>query len=195
MALKTVTISCSLALFGILAFVLGVLAENFKPAAGVPIGKDVVICKFPKDPTVSLGATSFVALVISTFVGVVSVFYPYQGKHVPRSALFESTSLVVFFVIATGVTLFGGVMTLWATITEGIHHINNVHHAGYECPTAKTGLFGGAAFVSLCSMLFWLICQMLAHNSREDHLNEDPKGDYGEVTAVDYEETPSKVIP
>lgn len=87
-------------------------------------------------------------------------------------------------------------MTLWATITEGLHHIHNVHHTvGYECPTAKTGLFGGAAFVSLCSMLFWLICQMLAHNSREDHLNEDLKGDYGEVTAVDYEENPSKAVP
>lgn len=71
-----------------------------KPAAGVPIGKDVVVCKFPKDPTVSLGATSFVALVISTILGVVSVFYPYQGKHVPQSALFESTSLLVFFLIA-----------------------------------------------------------------------------------------------
>ena len=40
------------------------------------------------------------------------------------------------------------------------------------CPTAKTGLLGGGAFVSLDSALFWLVALMLADNAREDYFEE-----------------------
>lgn len=83
-------------------------------------------------------------------------------------------------------------MMIWATATEGFHRTRNVHHnLKTTCPTAKTGLFGGAAFLALDAALFWLVCQMLALNARADYLEEDdPKGDYGQVlTAV----TPSGV--
>ncbi|KAF6139668.1 hypothetical protein GIB67_002473 [Kingdonia uniflora] len=188
MAIKTSTISISVASFGVLAFILGVVAENKKPASGTPIpGRDVVICKFPSDPTVALGILSVVALIFSAALGLVSVFYPYKGQHVPKAALFKNTSLVVFFGIATAVSVLGGAMLLWATITEGLHRVNNVHHKlDYLCPTAKTGLFGGAAFLALDASLFWLVCQMLTINSREDYLEEDIKGDYGQVVATDY---------
>ena len=66
---------------------------------------------------------------------------------------------------------------LWPTITEQLHLSRNVHHnLGTDCPTAKTGLLGGGAFVSLDSMLFWLVALMLAINAREDFLDdsEDP---------------------
>ena len=54
----------------------------------------------------------------------------------------------------------------------------------YQCPTAKTGLFGGAAFLALDAALFWLVCQMLALNARADYLDEDDnKGEYGQVYA------------
>ncbi|KAL5723630.1 hypothetical protein ACHQM5_007006 [Ranunculus cassubicifolius] len=182
-------------LFGTISFILGVIAENKKPASGIAFGKDVVTCKFPNDPTVALGSISVVSLLISAIIGITSVFYSYEGKSVPTGVLFESTSLVVFFIIAILVTVAGGAMMLWVTITEALHHVHNTNHvAGYECPTAKTGLFGGAAFLCFCSMLFWLICQMLTHNSREDHLGvNDPKGEYGEVLATDYESKPGKV--
>lgn len=47
------------------------------------------------------------------------------------------------------------------------------------CPTAKTGLLGGGAFVSLDSALFWLVALMLADNTREDYFEE--KGVAGKV--------------
>lgn len=73
-------------------------------------------------------------------------------------------------------------MTLWATLTEALHHIRNVHHnLESQCPTAKTGLFGGAGFVNLDASLFWLVCLMLALNVREDHFSEDEDED-GEST-------------
>ncbi|KAG8066992.1 hypothetical protein GUJ93_ZPchr0005g15302 [Zizania palustris] len=77
-------------------------------------------------------------------------------------------------------------MLLWATITEGLHRANNIHHdLDTQCPTAKTGLFGGAAFLALDASLFWLVAQMLALNARSDYLDEDDKGDYGQVYASD----------
>lgn len=142
MALSSpIRISLIVSFFGILAFVLGVIAENKKvrpgscyepcikddelrrntthyrycgfplnilvmlpllqPAAGTPIqGKDVVICKFPSDPTIAMGSLSLVALVVAAIVGHVAIFFPYSGKSVPRGALFQSTSLTVFFVVA-----------------------------------------------------------------------------------------------
>jgi hypothetical protein len=72
-----------------------------QPPYGTPIkGKDVVICKFPSDPTIAMGSVSIVALLLAAFVGHVAIFFPYKGKSVPRGALFQSTSLSVFFVIA-----------------------------------------------------------------------------------------------
>ena len=72
-----------------------------QPAAGTPIpGKDVVICKFPSDPTLAMGSLSIWALVVAAIVGHVAIFFPYSGKSVPRGALFQSTSLTVFFIVA-----------------------------------------------------------------------------------------------
>lgn len=80
-------------------------------------------------------------------------------------------------------------MLLWATITEGLHRSNTIHHdMNYQCPTAKTGLFGGAAFLALDASLFWLVCQMLALNARADYLDEDDnKGEYGQVYAAEVD--------
>ena len=80
-------------------------------------------------------------------------------------------------------------MLLWATVTEGLHRSRNIHHdLDIQCPTAKTGLFGGAAFLALDAALFWLVCQMLALNARADYLDEDDdKGEYGQVYAADID--------
>lgn len=72
-----------------------------KPAAGTPIpGKGMVICKYPSDPTVILGYISFAALIITTVVGYMSVFYPYNKRSIPSGALFRSKTMLVFFNIA-----------------------------------------------------------------------------------------------
>lgn len=64
-------------------------------------------------------------------------------------------------------------LLLWPTITEQLHLSRNVHHnIETTCPTAKTGLFGGGAFLSLDSALLWLVTLMLADNAREDYFDE-----------------------
>lgn len=87
------------------------------------------------------------------------------------------------------VTVLAEVFMLWATITEGLHRSRNIHHnLETDCATAKTGLFGGAAFLALDAALFWLICMMLTDNARSDYLdNDDPKGTYGQVLATEYD--------
>lgn len=68
-------------------------------------------------------------------------------------------------------------MTLWPTVAEAAHRARNVHSdPGYACPTAKTGVLGGAAFLNLDAMLFWMVCHMLAGNVREDYF-DDGDGD------------------
>ncbi|KAG8084518.1 hypothetical protein GUJ93_ZPchr0010g9813 [Zizania palustris] len=166
-----------------------ILLGLMQPPSGTPIkGKDVVLCKFPNDPTVAMGSLSVVSLVLSVIVGHAAVFYPYKGKSVPRGVLFQSASLSVFFVIAELVSALALAMLLWATVTEGLHRSNNIHHdMDTQCPTAKTGLFGGAAFLALDAALFWLVAQMLALNARSDYLDEDDdKGDYGQVYASSH---------
>ncbi|KAI3993936.1 hypothetical protein MKX01_002949 [Papaver californicum] len=190
MAVKPVTVTLYVAFVGIVSFILGIVAENKKPAAGIPMpGVGETICKFPSDPTVVLGSLSVVALVICTGLGFIFVFYPYKGQSVPKDALLQSTVLVVSIWVVVINSFFGGLLMLWATISESLHHVNNVHHStDYAFPTAKNGLFGGAAFLCLNAMFFWLICQMLTHNAREDYLEEDNKGDYGQVlVTTDYE--------
>jgi hypothetical protein len=73
-------------------------------------------------------------------------------------------------------------MLLWAAVTEGLHRSDKIHQdMEYNCPTAKTGLFGGAAFLALDASLFWLVWQMLSLNARADYLDEDEnKGENGQ---------------
>lgn len=186
---QTMRIALALSFFGTLSFIFGVIAENKKPPYGTPItAKGVVICKFPSDPTIALGTLSIVTLFLAVTIGHVAVFFPYHGKSVPQQALFRSTSLLVFFLITEILSVLAMVMMMWTTITEGLHRVHNVHHdLTTQCPTTKTGLFGGAAFVSLDAALLWLVCQMLTLNARADYLDEsDPKGQYGQVYATDY---------
>ncbi|KAK8457608.1 hypothetical protein SEVIR_3G217000v4 [Setaria viridis] len=166
------------ALFGVLSFVLAVLAELKK-------GRDVVVCRFPSDPTVALGALSALAAACSAALGALAVFFPYGGRHVPRKVLLGHTPLYVFLHIAVGVTVSGAGLTVWATASEAVHHVRNVHRdPAYACPTAESGVLGGAAFLNLDAMLFWIVCLMLVCNVREDYFDEhggDGGGDGGGV--------------
>ncbi|KAD3641826.1 hypothetical protein E3N88_31050 [Mikania micrantha] len=174
MEVTTKRMSLVIGVLGALSFILGVIAENKKPASGTPItGKDVVICKYPADPTVILGYLSFAFLVASTLAGGSSLFYPYKGKSIPWPALFQSTSFFIFFLIALGSTGLAAAMLLWPTITEHKHLLSNVHYnLETTCPTAKTGLLGGGAFLALDAALFWLVSLMLADYAREDYFDD-----------------------
>ncbi|XP_008793721.2 uncharacterized protein LOC103709946 [Phoenix dactylifera] len=186
---QTLKIALTLSFFGALSFIFGVVAENKKPPYGTPInGKGVVICKFPSDPTIGLGSLSVVMLFLTVIIGHVAVYFPYEGKSVPQQSLFRSSTLVVFFAIAEILSALAMGLMMWATITEGLNRVHNIHHdLETKCPTAKTGLFGGAAFLSLDAVLLWLVCQMLTLNARADYLDEnDPKGEYGQVYGADY---------
>ncbi|KDP37323.1 hypothetical protein JCGZ_06777 [Jatropha curcas] len=192
MAVTVQLMSLIIGSLGTLSFIFGIIAENKKPAAGTPIpGKDVVICKYPSDPTVALGYLSFAFLVLSSLAGFWSLFYPYKGKSIPQSALFRSTSFVVFFNIAVLSAGLAAALLLWPTITEQRHLNRKVHHnLQTDCPTAKTGLLGGGAFVSFDSALFWLVSLLLADNAREDYFDEvekDSRGEYGQALADDYD--------
>ncbi|XP_022974920.1 uncharacterized protein LOC111473743 [Cucurbita maxima] len=159
---------------GVISFIYGVVAENKKPASRTPIpGKGTVICQYPADPTVALGYLSVGFLLASSIAGYLSLFYPYQGKPVPRGSMFKSSTSSIFFNIAlftTGLTI---TLLVWPTITEKIHLTRNVHqNLETACPTAKTGLLGGGAFLSLDSSLFWLVALMWAGNAREDYFDE-----------------------
>ena len=77
-------------------------------------------------------------------------------------------------------------LILWPTITEHLHLIQNVHsNLERDFPTAKTGLVGGGAFVSLDASLFWLLSLMFVTNVREDYLQEAEHGDYSQAVTFD----------
>ncbi|KAJ4844505.1 hypothetical protein Tsubulata_006347 [Turnera subulata] len=198
MAVTMRDMGISVGVFGWIAFVLGVLAERKKPDAGTAsISNGVAVCKYPSDPSVFLGFLSIAALTASASLGFASVFYPYKGKSIPRRALFNTTSMIVYFIVALLVSFFAEGMLLWASITELLHLTRNVHqNILTKCPTAKTGLFGGGATLALDAALFWLLCLMFTSNARGDYYYyeeeeeaEGKKGEYGQVllTVADQE--------
>ncbi|GER34374.1 hypothetical protein STAS_10595 [Striga asiatica] len=174
MAFTIKQMSLIVATLGIVSFVLGVIAENKKPSQGIPIsGKGVVICKYPSDPSVALGYLSTAFLIVSAIAGYYSLFYSYQGKSVPRAAFNQNKGFLIFFSVALGTFGLALAFLLWPTIQGHNHRINNVHHnLEFKCPTAKTGILGGGAFLSLDSCLFWLVALMLADNVRADYFEE-----------------------
>ncbi|GAU35967.1 hypothetical protein TSUD_207710 [Trifolium subterraneum] len=180
MELTMAKMSIIVIMFGIISFLLGIVGENKKPSMGVLVqGKDAMICNYPNDPTVAFGYSSLGFLVASSLMGLVSIFYSYNRTSVPPSVLFKYTTLSIFFILALACSTLGGVMTLWPTITEQHHWRHNFYSANVTtstklgCPTAKTGLMGGGAFLCLISSLFWLLSLMLVKNARDDYLEED----------------------
>ncbi|KAJ8466736.1 hypothetical protein OPV22_029288 [Ensete ventricosum] len=188
---QTARIGACVFCLGFMSFLLAIFAETTKPPFGTPIqAKDAVICKFPDDPSILLGTLSVVTLVLAAIAGHAAVYFPYKGKSVPRNALFRSTTLSTFFVIAEVITVLALVMLLWTTTSEVLHRSRNVHRdLTTQCPTAKTGLFGGGAFLALDAALFWLICQMLTLNARSDYLDEEDetKGEYEGVCTTEFD--------
>ncbi|GER39791.1 hypothetical protein STAS_16428 [Striga asiatica] len=174
MALTPVQYAMVVASLGTASFILGILAEIKKPAAGEAItGKGVIICKYPYDPSVFLGYISTALLVAASVAGYLSLFYPYKGKSVPRTAIFSSRWCTSYISIALGSTVFAAIFLIWPTIQGHIHHTKNVHtDLEFDCATAKTGLLGGGAFASLNSSLLWLVALMLANNAREDYFQD-----------------------
>ncbi|KAL2517400.1 Protein of unknown function (DUF1218) [Abeliophyllum distichum] len=162
------------AFLGLVSFICGVIAETSKPPAGEAItGRGVVICKYPSDPSIVLGYISFAFLVASSVAGYYSLFYPYKNKSIPQSEFFSNCWCSSFFNVAVATTGLAATFLLWPTITEHLYHTNNISsNLDYDCPTAKTGLLGGGAFVSLSAALFWLVSLMLANNVRVDYLEE-----------------------
>ncbi|KAL6965303.1 hypothetical protein U1Q18_036357 [Sarracenia purpurea var. burkii] len=169
----------AVATLGVLSFVFGILAETHKPPAGEPIKGN---CKYPSDPSVPFGYLSIVFLVASSAVGYFSLFYPYKGKSVPTSVFLDSFLFTGFLSVAVLTAAFAVSMLLWTTINE---HYLLTHTARETCPTAKTGVFGGGAFGSLDSSLFWLIALMLGTNVREDYFDEAKGGDYSEALTIE----------
>lgn len=174
MAITVKQMTMIVATLGVLSFVFGVIAENKKPSSGTTITrKDVVICKYPSDPTVVLGYLSIGFLVSSSLAGVYSLFYPYKGMSIPQGALFMNKGFLIFFNVALATTGLALAMLIWPTVVEQKYHALNVHrNLETECPTAKTGFIGGGAFLSLDSCLMWLVALMLAYNAREDYFEE-----------------------
>ncbi|KAF7137277.1 hypothetical protein RHSIM_Rhsim07G0173600 [Rhododendron simsii] len=111
----------------------------------------------------------------------------YQELMVAKSRVKKFSSTVQYF--PWGTAGLAAALLLWPTITEQLHIIRNVHYnLATECPTAKTGLLGGGAFISLDASLFWLVSLMLADNAREDYFDEvDGKGEVGHAYATDYD--------
>ncbi|XP_022714651.1 uncharacterized protein LOC111274343 isoform X1 [Durio zibethinus] len=183
------TMANTVAVFGMKSFVYGIVAENKKPLSGQPQisrGADHIICKYPSDPTVVLGFLSIASLAVSVLVGCYSVFYPYKGKSVPRYVFFRSMSFFVFFLITVALSFLAAGMLSWVTITELLHLTNNVHKdMNTTCPTAKSGLLGGAALMALNASLFWLICLMLADDVRTDYFEEQDDS-RAQVFSTDY---------
>ncbi|PKA54393.1 hypothetical protein AXF42_Ash000226 [Apostasia shenzhenica] len=57
-------------------------------------------------------------------------------------------------------------MMILETVTESLHRIHNKNKdMDYACPTAKTGLFGGAAFLFLDASLIWVVCLLTRSSS------------------------------
>jgi hypothetical protein len=178
---------------GVLAFVLGIIAENKKPTGDLAtqvVKNGIITCLYPKDFTPALGILAVVSLFISAVISLASLIYPYQGKSISLKTLAKSKGLVTFVVLSMILFMVAEALLLWATILESVHRSHNRHITLVgSCPTAKSGLFGGAAFMALDSTLFWLICLMLTVNVRADHFgyeDEDLKGTYDDVTTTDY---------
>lgn len=88
--------------------------------------------------------------------------------------------------VCRAVYLVSETLYLWALFLEFRQRHDNVHIGHIDqCPTVKSGLYSGAAFLALDATLFFLISLMLTANARSDLLDRDEvddRGFYGEVT-------------
>lgn len=71
---------------------------EMQPPYGTPIqGAGVVICSFPRDPSILLGFLSILTAIGTSLLGASSVL---SAKDIPRKAIFGYKLLYIFFHLA-----------------------------------------------------------------------------------------------
>ncbi|XBI23154.1 hypothetical protein VPH35_064086 [Triticum aestivum] len=176
-----------LCFFGAETIVFGILAEDRNPffsSSGTIIGDGYARCRFP-NLTSTMGGLSVVSLLLTILAGHLAVFYPYATNNtnqqpaaaVPLLALFRSTSLVVFFLVAELVSASALAMLYGATIRQ-THVVNYLvlrlaYDGTIRCRSTVTtdGHFGGGALLAMEATLMWLLCQLLALEARANYLD------------------------
>ncbi|OMO73864.1 hypothetical protein COLO4_26821 [Corchorus olitorius] len=195
MAIGVKPMAYTIAAFGVQSFIYGIVAENRKPTYGtrqVSTQGDRIICKYSSDPSVVLGFLSIASLAISVLK---------EKAKIKASAIKQSLKLFIIYLLkpvvldwlgTRALSTLAAVILCWMTISELIHLTNNVHRdMNTSCPTAKSGLFGGAAFLALSASLFWLISLMLAYDVRTYHL-EEQEDTKAQALKTDYDHEESK---
>ncbi|KAG0447241.1 hypothetical protein HPP92_028467 [Vanilla planifolia] len=104
-------------------------------------------------------------------LGLLSVYFPYNGQRVPKHALFHGTTMRILPRRNAG-DHFAEAMMMWATITEGLHRSWNLHRRdGLQMPDGEDRVVWWCRLLALDASLFWLVCQMLTLNARSDYLD------------------------
>ncbi|KAJ3688175.1 hypothetical protein LUZ61_017339 [Rhynchospora tenuis] len=144
------------------------------PAGTIVSENGVVTCSYPKDHIVLLGALSIVALFAAVGFSLASLFARYKGNAVNLNLLLKCSKLKAFFGIAWLVSFVALALTLWPMVSEN-HLLNhNIYHTtDAACPTAKTGMIGGAGMISFCASSMWFIVFMLSQNRKTDIYDEE----------------------
>ncbi|KAF4377244.1 hypothetical protein F8388_012345 [Cannabis sativa] len=178
MAFTATQMSLVVSSFGLVSFILGIVAENKKAQSGTPVHKKgSVICIYPSDPSIALGYLSFIFLLQQQQLAITQSFI-----HTKENFFHNQSSLganiYAFFNIALLTGGLGAAFTLWPTIEEQNFHKHKAYPITTEkCPTPKIGLLGGGALLSLDSTLLWLVALMLAINVREDFIEYGDEGE------------------
>ncbi|PNT73704.1 uncharacterized protein LOC100821704 [Brachypodium distachyon] len=172
-----VKLALLLAFFGLQAFIYALIAQDNKPllGTGTMAGNGYVLCEFPR-ASVALGSVSILSLLLAIITGHAAVLYkPPSPLPVPRRALFRSTILLVFFLVAETVSASAVAMLVGATMADhdSLRYYYQLPKDGaISCPpTAPGGRFGGGALLALDATLMWFVCQLLALEARANYLD------------------------
>ncbi|XP_057826314.1 protein DESIGUAL 2 [Cryptomeria japonica] len=154
---KSGTVICSLVgLLGLIAAILGFVAEAKHVRAGEVKMTSSGRCLYPRSPALALGITAAVALllaqiIVNSVVGCICCLY---GNRYPPSS---NRTIAVICLVVSWITFAIAFILLMAGAALNDKHNADIRTFGDYCYVVKSGVFAGGAVLALATVTLGII--------------------------------------
>ncbi|KAH9298510.1 hypothetical protein KI387_030192, partial [Taxus chinensis] len=175
MSKSGMAICATVGLLGLIAAILGFVAEAKHVRGGdvkmTPSGR----CIYPRSPALALGVTAALALILAQVIinSAVGCICCARGGLYPPS---PNRTIAIICLIVSWITCVIALILLMAGAALNDKHNADIRTFGDYCYVVKSGVFAGGAVLALATVtlaIIYYVTAIAARNGQRDHQNQN----------------------
>ncbi|KAL3846024.1 hypothetical protein ACJIZ3_003427 [Penstemon smallii] len=168
---RVIVVCCVVGFLGLLSAATGFAAEAKRVKGDQVQFPSPSVCIYPRSPALGLGLTAAISLLIAQIIISIATgcICCRKGSHQLNS---NWTLALVCFVVSWFTFVIAFLLLLTGAALNEQHGEENLYFGNYYCYVVKPGVFGGAAFLSLASVMLGIVYYLALIS--EKNTNSDP---------------------